>query len=487
MYSYFSSSCFKTLLVFLFTFFISYNVLADSLSAVPLTRIPDFSADTSIECTQNKKCNHTYYCSNPNEWLFSYVNVFGERVGFTCRSCPTGYERSYLYKDGVAYDDACIKPCPEGSKLIQGSCESCPEVYKEWRIDDPAVGMQCLTKKCPAGTSLDTADGSCKVPEVICPSHLQKVYSYESSKPYCTYFCQPDEYRTTDGKCAKPPSCPLGQQLKVTTTTRVTTVYKQYSCEPIICEPDEELIDGRCEKKQVDPCDPKSNFYTICSWYHNWTDWRTDYNSHESIKHDDNESIKLSLDQVREQDSIFYDEIRNFLENSNGSPSAQYPIINFPRFCEWSNNLCDFYLDWRDWREDYNRNEQQAQIDRKQIIENQDRDFQQNKEFYNDVRDFMDEQKDQNNNPLEPDNQQYDIKENENVDLTTHNYIQSASDCPIDRNIPLSMGGYTTNIVISYQSLCSAAIMFKPFVILMSFIAGIFIITNTGRRAETGD
>lgn len=114
--------------------------------------------------------------------------------------------------------------------------------------------------------------------------------------------------------------------------------------------------------------------------------------ANESIKHDDNESIKLSLDQVREQDSIFYDEIRNFLENSNGSPSAQFPIINF-QFCEWSNNLCDFYLDWRDWREDYNRNEQQAQIDRKQIIENQDRDFQQNKEFYNDVRDFMDEQK----------------------------------------------------------------------------------------------
>ena len=122
-----------------------------------------------------------------------------------------------------------------------------------------------------------------------------------------------------------------------------------------------------------------------------------------------------------------------------------------------------------------------------ETIENQDRDFQQNKEFYNDVRDFMDEQKDQNNNPLEPENQQYDIKENDNVDLTTNNYIQSASACPIDRNIPLSMGGYTTNIVISYQALCSAATMFKPFVILMSFIAGIFIITNTGRRAETGD
>jgi hypothetical protein len=38
----------------------------------------------------------------------------------------------------------------------------------------------------------------------------------------------------------------------------------------------------------------------------------------------------------------------------------------------------------------------------------------------------MDEQRDQNNNPLEPENQQYDIKENENVDLTTNNYIQSA-------------------------------------------------------------
>ncbi|MEG0444154.1 MAG: virulence factor TspB C-terminal domain-related protein [Carnobacterium sp.] len=73
------------------------------------------------------------------------------------------------------------------------------------------------------------------------------------------------------------------------------------------------------------------------------------------------------------------------------------------------------------------------------------------------------------------------------LSLSVTNYIQFGSQCPQDRQIPLSMGGQTLNLVISYQPLCIVAQQFRPAVILMAFLAGAFIITNTGRRAETGD
>ena len=49
------------------------------------------------------------------------------------------------------------------------------------------------------------------------------------------------------------------------------------------------------------------------------------------------------------------------------------------------------------------------------------------------------------------------------------------------------MGGHTLNLIISYSPLCTVAQQFKPAVVLMAFLAGAFIITNTGRRAEVGD
>lgn len=73
------------------------------------------------------------------------------------------------------------------------------------------------------------------------------------------------------------------------------------------------------------------------------------------------------------------------------------------------------------------------------------------------------------------------------IDISVTNYIQGNAYCPNDREIPLSMGSHTLNLVISYQPLCSVAQQFKPAVILMAFLAGAFIITNTGRRAEVGD
>lgn len=97
-----------------------------------------------------------------------------------------------------------------------------------------------------------------------------------------------------------------------------------------------------------------------------------------------------------------------------------------------------------------------------------------------DIKDYF------NDEPDEPEQEDPEIEEVD-LDIQVTNYINGPSSCPDDRVIPLSMGGQSINIVISYQPLCDVAIMFKPAVILMSFLAGAFIITNTGRRAETGD
>ncbi|MDS7958266.1 MULTISPECIES: virulence factor TspB C-terminal domain-related protein [unclassified Acinetobacter] len=85
-----------------------------------------------------------------------------------------------------------------------------------------------------------------------------------------------------------------------------------------------------------------------------------------------------------------------------------------------------------------------------------------------------------------PELDEYKIQE-PNLDISVHQYFDSSAFCPEDRHIPLSMGGQSLDIIISYSALCTVAQQFRPAVILMSFLAGAFIITNTGRRAETGD
>ncbi|MEQ1087534.1 virulence factor TspB C-terminal domain-related protein [Acinetobacter seifertii] len=86
----------------------------------------------------------------------------------------------------------------------------------------------------------------------------------------------------------------------------------------------------------------------------------------------------------------------------------------------------------------------------------------------------------------EPEQPDYEIEEPD-LNLGVQQYISGPAFCPEDRHIPLSMGGQSLDIIISYSALCTVAQQFRPAVILMSFLAGAFIITNTGRRAETGD
>lgn len=86
--------------------------------------------------------------------------------------------------------------------------------------------------------------------------------------------------------------------------------------------------------------------------------------------------------------------------------------------------------------------------------------------------------------PDEPEQQEPDEIETPDLDMSIHSYITGTKQCPQDRRIPVSIGGLSTDIVISYSPLCTVAEQFAPAVVLMSSVAALMIVTGTGRRAE---
>ena len=430
MHSYFRFSCIKAFLVFVLLSIFSSNIFAfyNVTKATPTGLVNFYSPEYS--------------------WKFpSYVpasllnNDCWGSSNESCYICPNG-SKTFIVSGGSAYIGRCFSCPPDTDYYIRGvKVPPLTGHFTEWSCGPPP--------KCPEGFELKenspyfNGASTCAKP-VPCG----KGFEWDSNTLRCELIpCPSGSYRSDDSlACIPLPECTINEKLFY------DGIYK---CVPIECAVDEYLENGQCIKKPV--CDSESKFYTLCQWYEDWKIWRDDYNWYESEKHEDNNSIKYTLDDIQQQDKTFYDEIRLKLENGELS-FGEYPIVQFPAFCEWSTVVCEWYLDYKD--------------------------------FTQEIRDFMDEYNeniDENENPLEVEEQPYDIKENNNVDLTTTRYIQGSSTCPINRDIPVSMGGHTINIVISYRSLCDAAVMFKPFVILMSFIAGMMIITNTGRRAETGD
>lgn len=266
----------KNFIIFILSFLISTSLLANTYYPVSqpfLTRSADvILSDTSSDCKQYNICNHTYKC-NSGEWLSSYINTSGYRTGFSCRSCPDGYDRSSLtLSDGTAFDDACQRPCEDGYKFLNGLCQSCPEVYKEWRIDNPELGLQCLTKKCGSDQSLDSVTGQCIDFDPKCSLRsLDTIYPLDGSKPFCSSFCRKDpklykigtimQYRSSDSsdsnyyKCHDYPTCPPNHKLKIKENYVKTTLYETVNCEQQ-CLPDENQINGKCYKK----CDKTEQF-----------------------------------------------------------------------------------------------------------------------------------------------------------------------------------------------------------------------------------
>ncbi len=396
------------------TYTFSSNQLPENLS------LPSTEFDSSLSACNKAVSVYDSLLDGNGQKYFSQVQFFGVQgsdpnlycdIAYRKWGMTTEFQHDFVILNKNTTQKDCA--CPVGqTRNFSGQCVArCPS-GSTWN------GTKCVLTSCPVGQHVQ---GSTCVDDEELPDQ-----------------CPDGYYRGDDNFCHK---------------------YEE-------CAADEELVNGQCKKKDdedddddLDICDSNSKFYFLCQWYNDWLDWWNDYLNNEEQAYSDRQDIKNTLDQVREQDSQFYQDIRAWLEGDNeGSPSGQFPIVQFPKFCDWSTVVCEWYLDY--------------------------------KEFTQEIRDFIDEYNeniDENANPLEVEEQPYEIKENNNIDLTTTHYIQGYSGCPADRVFPVSMGGQTIDIVISYRSLCDAAVMFKPFVILMSFIAGMMIITNTGRRAEVGD
>ena len=385
----------------------------------------------------------------------------------TCRL----YGGSYNYNGNVQgvvntvpnpnYDPSCEEKCPAGyEKDVNGKChpKKCP-------AGEILVNGQCQKKTCPAGQALD-ANGQCFPNDDICPA---------------------------------------GQ----------------------------EMVNGRCRDKDTpDEPDPEANLppfcewaSVMCQWYEDWKDWSNDYNANEQKANLDREELKrlaldsketlidihtaiqnqsLTLDQIKQQDQQFYDELRLWLNNfdsEQGTPSEQYPPVQFPAFCDWSVQVCNWYLDWKDWRTDYNANNDAIKqkldqhLERLQEIKEQDAEhysetksfytrakqfFDETLAFFDEIRDFLAQQgNDSDDDPsgeITPEQQDIQVDETQRI-----NFVNA---CPAGEQFTVSFMGTTQNLEFSYQPLCQFMSMIRPFVIAIAYLIAAYIVMGLSRGSS---
>lgn len=392
-----------------------------------------------------------------------------------CQSANIQYPFSHV-KDTICFYS--VNGQPYGfrnvSKTVDPECQECKEGYekvngkcqpKKCPPDQVLVNGQCKQKQCPAGQALD-ANGQC--------------------------FPADDK-------------CPAGQ----------------------------EMVNGRCRDKDApDEPDPEANLppfcewaSVMCQWYEDWKDWTNDYNANEQKANLDREELKrlaldsketlidiqtaiqnqsLTLDQIKQQDQQFYDELRLWLNNfdsEQGTPSEQYPPVEFPAFCDWSVQVCNWYLDWKDWRTDYNANNDAIKqkldqhLERLQQMKEQDAEhyaetksfytrakqfFDETLAFFDEIRDFLAQQgNDSDDDPsgeITPEQQDIQIDETQRI-----NFING---CPAGEQFTVSFMGTTQNLEFSYQPLCQFMSMIRPFVIAIAYLIAAYIVMGLSRGSS---
>ncbi|MFU8926147.1 virulence factor TspB C-terminal domain-related protein [Acinetobacter puyangensis] len=359
----------------------------------------------------------------------------------------------------------------------------------------------------------------------------------------CSEQCQDGYEKDVNGKC-QPKKCPTGQtlvngQCKTKTCPAGQALDASGNCMPAddACPAGQEMVNGRCRAKDDDSDDDGGDdgdedpppfelpafcewAKTMCQWYDDWKGWSNDYAGNEQKASLDRDELKdkadqlkesavlsnqklddlndkldqtkYSLDQIRQQDSSFYDEIRNFLNNYDGSttPEQEYPIVDWPAFCTWSVSVCNWYLDWKDWRNDYTANAQKTSDDLDKIKENQKDQIDQDKAFYDDVRDFFDWYKDQEEDQEEPgsteqpESSAVDVQENNVTHEFDQNLVSASTSCPPPLVIPIPISN-AQSISFSYDGICSGMAFARPFVIGTGILISFLIVT--GRYKGSSD
>lgn len=380
----------------------------------------------------------------------SSSSVSGQPQCTKKNECPVGYEKD---SDGKCQP----KKCPVGETLVNG---------------------QCQKKQCPAGQALDT-NGNCMPRDDQCPAGQIMV----------------------NGRCTQDPN----------------------GGEP----PPPSEWPPFCEWASV-----------MCQWHQEWQQWSNDYAANEEKANLDREELKrlgldskeqlseinskqeaikqaiqdqsLTLEQVKQQDKQFYDELRLWLRNFDPKypdpenpqpPSEQYPAVKFPEFCDWSVQVCNWYLDWKDWRTDYNANNDvlkqklDQHLERLQEIKEQDAEhYAETKSFFNRARDFFDETLgffdeiraflDQQGSDPGNDNSGEITPEEKNIQVDETQRITFVNGCPAGEQFTVSFMGSTQDLEFSYQPLCQFMSMIRPFVIAIAYLIGAYIVMGLSRGSS---
>lgn len=398
----------------------------------------------------------------------SILNNGWKSISITGNTCKLMFQRQTgdpVYAESTVYCEE--QQCKDGyEKDANGKCQP-----KKCPVGQTLVNGQCKQKQCPAGQALDT-NGQCFAPDDQCPS---------------------------------------GQI----------------------------MVNGRCTTSPPDQPDPDPNSEwppfcewasVMCQWHKEWQQWSNDYAANEEKANLDREELKrigldskenlddinqkmteqkIKLDEIKNQDQQFYDELRLWLNNfdsNNGNPSEQNPSIEFPPFCDWSVQVCNWYLDWKDWRADYNAHNEaviqkfNAHLEKLNEIKQQDKDYyeqdlQQNNDFYDDARDFFDWYKGQStenptdptdpNDPNNPENQDGNVPVNqEQIPFDESQRITFVNGCPPDQQFTINFMGQSQNAAFSYQPLCQFMSMIRPFVIAIAYLIGAYILMGLSRGSS---
>jgi hypothetical protein len=387
-----------------------------------------------------------------------------------CRSVIIQYEFSHVKDLTCSY---LVNGTPYAfrtvSKTVDTKCQECKDGYekdangkcqpKKCPVGETLVNGQCQKKQCPAGQSLDL-NGNCMFPDDQCPAGQTLVNGR------CATSDNPDDPEQNPDDPEQNPDDP-----------------EQNPDEwPTFCEWANEM----------------------CSWHKEWQQWSNDYNSNEQTANLDRQELKIGIDQIKQQDQQFYDELRLWLNNfnpSDGDPSEQNPSIDFPVFCDWSVQVCNWYLDWQDWRTDYTANNEQIKqrldqhLERLQQIKEQDAEhYEETKSFFNRAREFFDETLtffdeirdflDQQGTDQENDNAGEITPEEKNIEVDETKRINFVSSCPAGEQVSVTFMGKTENLEFSYQPLCQFMTMIRPFVIAIAYLIGAYIVMGLSRGSS---
>lgn len=391
---------------------------------------------------------------------YGYTGITGYSIEGS--SCKVLYSSSSAY-DYVPITSTSVCECPDGyEKDSNGKC-----VPKKCPVGETLVNGQCQKKQCPAGQSLDT-NGNCMPRDDQCPAGQIMV----------------------NGRCTVDPKKPDDEEPPSTEW-------------PPFCEWASEM----------------------CQWHKEWQQWSNDYAANEEKANLDREELKrlgldskeqlteinskqeaikqaiqdnsLTLNKIKDQDKIFYDELRLWLNNfdpEQGSPSEQYPPVEFPKFCDWSVQVCNWYLDWKDWRTDYNAHNLTLQekfaehLQRLQEIKEQDalayekseNHYNESKSFFKDVREFFDWYKNQEDEPLpepEPPTEQPQPTYPEPDQNQRVNWQES---CPLTQaDQTITIDGVSTTIKgFDMSEACSMASKMRPLILLAGALISVLIIAR---------